>query len=292
MSGTTSPTTPPPTRPAGLTPWVGRLLVVNATVALLLLTVLTAPAVQEVLRFESAGAVRRPWSYLSHMFVHGGLLPLALNLVLLNALGPALERRMGGGRFLLFYLYCGVATALFALGLAPFMTAAPLAGGTGAVLGVALAHAMLWPDAEVSLAPLPGRVGSKTLVFVVVVADLLAALAGERTLAHPAHLGGLAAAYIFLRVEQLGRQMRRPLTTPPPRRIILEPITVARKRPAEARPAPAPAARPEPRETGGGEPDELDRVLDKISASGIESLTVEERRFLADAAEKKRREVQ
>jgi hypothetical protein len=52
---------------------------------------------------------------------------------------------------------------------------------------------------------------------------------------------------------------------------------------------PAPTRQEAPETTP---PEELDRVLDKISASGLESLTAEERRFLDEAAQRKRREVQ
>src|ERR1041384_7020162 len=110
----------------GITPWVGRLMVVNATVLLLLQTVFTAPAFVDLLQFAPAQAATRPWTFLSYMFVHGGLLHLAGNMLLLFVFGPPVERRMGGGAFLLYYLYCGVGAAAFALGLAPPPPGRPL----------------------------------------------------------------------------------------------------------------------------------------------------------------------
>jgi membrane associated rhomboid family serine protease len=262
-------------------------MVVNTAVVVLLLTVLTAPAVTAVLQFEPGAALRRPWTFVSYMVAHAGVLHLALNLVLLNAVGPAVERRLGGRGFLLFYVYCGVGAALFAAGLSPLTDIPPMIGASGAVLGVVLAFAMFWPDAEITLLPLPVNVSAKSLLFVLIALDLVLALAREAGIAHLGHLGGLAAAYVFLRLQTLTHRAARKPPAAPTRRAVLAPISASQGRPVELRPA---AARQEAPETIS--PEELDRVLDKISASGLESLTAEERRFLDEAAQRKRREVQ
>ena len=277
----------PPAEPERPTPWVGRLMVLNTVVVVLLLTVLTAPAVTAVLQFEPESAIRRPWTFFSYMLAHSGLLPLAVNLVLLNAVGPSVERRLGSRAFILFYVYCGVGAALFAAGLSPILDIPPMLGASGAVLGVALAFAMFWPDAEIALFPLPLKVSAKSLLFVLIALDLVLALAREAGIAHLGHLGGLAAAYVFLRLQTATRRVVRKPPAAPTRRAVLAPISASQGRPVELRPA---AARQEAPETPS--PEELDRVLDKISASGLESLTPEERRFLDEAAQRKRREVQ
>lgn len=271
-----------------LTPWVGRLMVLQAAILVLLLTVVTAPSVFQSLEFGPDVALRRPWTFASYLFAHAGVLPLALNLLLLNAVGPSLERRMGGREFVLFFLYCGIGAAAFALGLTSFMDVPPMSGAGGAVLGATLAFALTWPDSEVSLAPLPIRLNSKTLVFGAGTLILVLAVAGQTRVAHLGFLGGPLAAYLFLRIQAMSRRaVRRPPAAPPPRRAVLAPISVGQSRPVEMRPA---ATHPEPREESS--PEELNRLLDKISASGLESLTAEERRFLDEAAERKRREVQ
>lgn len=276
-----------PLEPQRLTPWVGRLMVVNTAVVVVLLTVLTAPAVTAVLQFDAGAALRRPWTLVSYMVAHAGVLHLALNLVLLNAVGPSVERRLGGRGFLLFYFYCGIGAALFAAGLSPLIDIPPMIGASGAILGLVLAFAMFWPEAEITLLPLPVKVSAKSLLFVLVALDLVLALAREAGIAHLGHLGGLAAAYLFLRVQTLTHRAVRKPPAAPTRRAVLAPISASQGRPVELRPA---AARQEAPETIS--PEELDRVLDKISASGLESLTAEERRFLDEAAQRKRREVQ
>jgi membrane associated rhomboid family serine protease len=268
----------------GITPWVGRLMVVNATVLLLLQTVFTAPAFVDALQFAPAQAAARPWTFLSYMFVHGGLPHLAGNMLLLFVFGPPVERRMGGGAFLLYYLYCGVGAAAFALGLAPLTPVHPVIGASGAVLGVALAFAMAQPDAELALFPLPLKVSARTLVVLLAGADLVLALWIDDGVARLAHLGGLASGYLFIRLRSFrGRRTEREPKAVE-RRAVMAPIPVRQAGTATmARPAMTRGERSEEYPAA-----EVDRVLDKISAQGIQSLTPEERRFLHEASRRKR----
>src|SRR5215210_4915884 len=121
-----------------MTPWVGRLIIANAVVLLLLLTVLTSPELRGALAFAPGHAFDRPWTFVSYMFVHAGLLHLLFDSLMLFAFGPAVESRMGGPAFLLYYLYCGVGAAVFALALSGLMDVRPFVGASGAVLGVTL----------------------------------------------------------------------------------------------------------------------------------------------------------
>src|SRR5678815_4282118 len=87
-----------------LTPWVGRIMVANAVVLLLLTTVFTAPVFQDLLELLPSRSAGRPWTFLTYMFVHGGLVHLAVNMLLLFVFGPPVERRMGSRAFALYYL--------------------------------------------------------------------------------------------------------------------------------------------------------------------------------------------
>jgi membrane associated rhomboid family serine protease len=269
------------------TPVVGRVMVANAAVFLVLRTILTAPVFIGVLQFAAPRAIDRPWTFVSYMFVHTGLFHLGVNMLALYVFGPALERRMGGRGFLVYYLYCGVGAALFCLGLAALLPAPvlPFIGASGAMLGLALAYAMLWPDEEMSLFPLPLRLSARAVATLLAGAALLLPLAADGSAVHLANLGGLASGYLFFRIRALrdSRIHREPKA--PTRRAVLTPITVRQGSPAvQMRPA---LAAPEPTAEPG--PEALDRVLDKISAFGLESLTPEERRFLDEVAERKRK---
>jgi membrane associated rhomboid family serine protease len=92
---------------------------------------------------------KRPFvSVLTAMFLHGGWLHLAGNLLFLYVFGNNVEDRLGRVRFLLFYLACGVvATYGFAL---PFAgSTQPLVGASGAIAGVLGAYLVLFPRARV-----------------------------------------------------------------------------------------------------------------------------------------------
>jgi membrane associated rhomboid family serine protease len=279
---------PPEVQQPRLTPWVGRLLVANVVVALLLRTVFTDPSFVDTLQFRPGAALHRPWTFFTAMFVHAGILHTVGNLLLLFAFGPAVERKLGSRAFLLFYLYCGVGSAFFALGLSSFMTLPPMVGATGAILGVGFAFAVAWPDAELDLFPLPLRsVTAKSLVLFLAGLNLILALWLDGGIGHLGYLGGLAAGYIFFRIQ--GIVSRRTRTEPKAisRRPVMTPMPVRQGSPAvEMRPALSRPDLTEPREEFS--PEEVDRVLDKISASGLESLTVEERRFLDEVSKRKR----
>lgn len=271
-------------------PVVGRLMVVNIAAFLVLQTVLTSPAFLDVLRFAPGRALERPWTFVTYMFAHAGLLPLGVNLLALFVFGPALERRMGGRDLFLYYLYCGLGAAFFWLGLGALLPAPvpSFIGASGAVLGLALAYARAWPDQEISLFPLPLRLSARALVSLLAVAAMVLPLAVDGGIAHLANLGGLASGYLFFRIQALRDSRTRRVPHTPTRRAVMAPIAVRHGSPAaEIRPAlGVPEPRPEP------SPDALDRVLDKISASGLESLTPEERHFLDEIALRKRNGLQ
>ena len=273
-----------------LTPWVGRLIIANAVVLLLLMTVFTSPALQEALRFAPGDALRRPWTFVTYMFVHAGLLHLLGNMIMLFVFGSAVEHRLGGRAFILYYLYCGIGAAVLSLLLSGIMASAsaPIVGASGAVLGVGVAFAMLWPDAELLVFPLPFPVKARTFILFLVGLDIVfSQITPQDGIAHLAHVGGAAFGYLFFRLHALSRRSPHP----PPRaveRVVMvqsgsadaeterrtPPVPIRQRRRAESDPVAA----------------EVDRVLDKISEQGIASLTAAERRFLDEVSRQKKQE--
>ena len=269
-----------------LTPWVGRLMLANAVLLVLFQTVLTAPLFRSLLGFAPAEALQRPWTFVSYMFVQGGVLQLAANLLLLFVFGPAVERRMGSRAFVLYYLYCGVGAAAFALGINSFLHTPPMFGATGAAFGIALAFAFPDPDAKARLYPFEIHPSARAFLAVLAGANVLLALSLPDGAAHLGYLGGLLAGYALFRIRSLAGQGSRKEPRSIARRAVMTPIPVRQGGTiTEVRPA---LARPEPPEEYPAE--EVDRVLDKISAFGIHSLTVEERRFLDEVSKRKRKD--
>lgn len=89
------------------------------------------------------------------MFVHGGFAHLAGNMLFLWIFGDNVEDRMGHGRFLTFYLLCGVVAAMSQVVLDPD-SVVPMVGASGAIAGVMGAYLVLYPRSRVlMLFPFP-----------------------------------------------------------------------------------------------------------------------------------------
>jgi len=267
----------------GMTPWVRRLLVANLLVFLCQKTVLVDPRFQAIFGFEPLFAAARPWTFVTYMFLHGGLLHLAFNMLALFMFGPPVEERMGGRSFLTYFGLCGLGGAAFSFLLMQVRPVDhPIVGASAAIYGVLLAFAWAWPDRPIYVFPFPAPIPAKWLVtFAVVISLVLALLDLSSGVAHLAHLGGFATGYLYLkaadwRLAQAEQQVRR--TVQPS--VVVQPARTAGGGDARRKRRPAPE-----RDTAAAE---IDRVLDKISARGIESLMPAERKFLSETSRKMR----
>ena len=91
---------------------------------------------------------------LTSMFLHGGIMHVAGNMLYLWIFGDNVEDRMGHGRFLVFYLLCGTAAALAQTITQPD-SVVPMVGASGAIAGVMGAYFVLYPKSRiVTLVPL------------------------------------------------------------------------------------------------------------------------------------------
>jgi rhomboid family protein len=269
-----------------LTPWVGRLIIANAVVLLLLMTVFTSPLVRQALEFNPGHALDRPWTFVSYLFVHAGLLHLLLNMLGLFVFGVPVEHRMGSRAFILYYLYCGIGGAVLSVALSSVLPSGTIIGASGAILGVGVAFAMLWPDAELFIFPLPMPIKARTFILIAVGLDIIfSQLTPNDGVAHLAHLGGAGFGYLFFRLQALSR--RHP--HPPPRAVERVVMVQSGSSEPEQRTPPAPMRQ---RRRADADPvaAEVDRVLDKISEQGIGSLTPAERRFLDEVSKQKKQE--
>lgn len=136
----------------------------------------------------------RPWQVVTYGFLHGGFFHLLFNMMGLYFFGPVLEQRWGRTRFLVYYAVCLVGAALVQLAVAAMMgTGGPVVGASGAVLGVLLAFAVLYPDEKIYF-NLFIPIKAKYFVPLYALIDLYAGLSGANTgIAHFAHLGGMLA---------------------------------------------------------------------------------------------------
>jgi len=134
--------------PSRTTPYVTvSLVVINAAVFLYQLSL--GEAVDEFVFTHGLVPAFFSWpSVLSSMFLHGGFLHVAGNMLYLWIFGDNVEDRMGHGRFLVFYLLCGIAAALGQTVTAPD-SQVPMVGASGAVAGVMGAYFVLYPHSRI-----------------------------------------------------------------------------------------------------------------------------------------------
>src|SRR5438309_9229136 len=110
------------------------------------------------------------------MFLRGGPLHLAFNLLALYVFGPEVEERMGGGPFLGYCLLCGLGGAALSFLLMQFRPVELVIGASAAVYGVMLAFAWAWPNQPIYVFPFPEPIAAKWLVTFAVGISLVLAL--------------------------------------------------------------------------------------------------------------------
>jgi membrane associated rhomboid family serine protease len=258
-----------------MTPWVKRLLIANFGIFLIQGLGIIPPGVWRSLTFQVPGFLTAPWSFFTYMFMHANFMHVFGNMLILFFFGPPLENKFGSAYFIKYYILCGLSGAV----LAPlFVGGQPtsLLGASGAVFGLLLAFAMNWPDAQIYLYflfPVP----AKWFVGVLGVITLFATVRGSGGgVAHWAHLGGMATGFVMLRWgDRIGSTFRGAFFRQKRSHVRVEPGGAAKAR--KKRPS---ATRRGRKGVDGDSLDEVDRILDKIRESGMDSLSDKERSFL------------
>ena len=254
-----------------LTPWVKRLLIAN--VAVFLITMVDQEFFFSWFAFAPSEVLARPWGAVTYMFLHGDLMHLFVNMLVLFFFGPPLEARWGSTEFIKFYLICGFG----GVALSFVFASASIVGASAAIYGLMLAFAMNWPEAPIYIWGI-FPVKAKWLVAVLFVVSLMSAFGGGGgNIAHFAHLGGIITGFLYLKSDwRPGEVKGGKRSGIRVRRMAIVPREDSKKEEASRgeKPAPELTTREE------SMLDEVDRILDKISAEGMTSLTNEERRIL------------
>jgi membrane associated rhomboid family serine protease len=149
------------------------------------------------------------WTVLTSMFTHGSWLHLLGNMLFLWVFGNNIEDAMGHGRFVVFYLLCGVAAAATQVFVSPH-SIVPMVGASGAISGVLGAYLLLYPRVRVhTLIVLPIYITSVALPAYVMLGywALLQLVGGLGSLtalekggvAFFAHIGGFLTGLVLIR---------------------------------------------------------------------------------------------
>ena len=187
------------------------------------------------------------WQIITHMFMHGGFMHIAFNMLTLASFGPVLERFLGDKKFLILYFLSGLgafvlfnlwelfqlyqdAKPMIAEGYAfsdilygnfgeiprnleeSAMSVAeilktPMVGASGAIFGVVAAFATLYPNAEMMIMFIPFPIKAKVLLPIVIIGSIFLGFNNYGGIAHFAHIGGALVG--FLLVKYWGRNRYR-----------------------------------------------------------------------------------
>lgn len=211
------------------------------------------------------------WQFLTFQFLHANRWHFVGNMLALFFLGRMVESMIGGKRFLSLYIACGFVGGGFQtiLGLMfPNVFGLPVVGASAGVFGLLAALAALAPEVEMLLLfVLPVKIKYVALVGAIV-AVFYIVVPAEIGVAHAAHLGGMAMGWFFVRKILQGDWSRLGGVLRP----------AEKRQPSQLKNTSA----DEGAESGYSE-EQINAILDKISAQGIQSLNRREREILESA---------
>ena len=147
------------------------------------------------------GAVKNflVWQIFTYMFLHGGFTHLLFNMLTLWFFGTQLEREWGTRRFLKYYFLCGMAAGVCVLVANLLTHDVPTIGASGAIFGVLVAFAVLYPNQTVLMNFL-FPIKAKYMVMIYAAIELLLTIRpGQSGISTIAHLGGMAFGYVYLK---------------------------------------------------------------------------------------------
>jgi membrane associated rhomboid family serine protease len=219
---------------ANLTPVVKNLLIINV---IFFIATYVLSHVFDMQRWLSVYYFNSPyfrlWQIISYMFMHGGIAHIFFNMFALFMFGPILEYSVGPKRFLNLYFICGIGAIIFQWvvqaiqihGITGGITIShpelessytaygpiaqklfdiyniPILGASGAIFGLLVAFAMLYPNMEMMLFFIPVPIKAKYLIPVYILLELWLGIGqyGSDNVAHFAHLGGALFGFIVVK---------------------------------------------------------------------------------------------
>jgi membrane associated rhomboid family serine protease len=264
------------------------LIVANIAAFFVQNVLLSRPVVNEYLALSVSGLKHGYlWQLLSFQFLHSGIWHLIFNCLAIFWFGRSVEEAVGRKSFTMLYFASGIIGGLFQsiYMMLLHQDATAVVGASAGASGLIAAFAVLFPDTLILLMfvlPMP----AKFLLLIEFVLSIAGMWPNSRFfdpgIAHAAHLGGMICGVLFVRYAvhwrfrwpQLNRARPQPL-----RRLVKVPT----HKPAWGQNAQR-ADDDLPAEEFLSK--EVDPILDKISAHGIQSLTERERRVLEKARAK------
>lgn len=237
----------------------------------------------------------QPWSLISYMFLHTGFMHILMNMIVLYIFGKLLLGYLGDRQVLPIYILGGIAGAVLYMVIFTISPAfqnisgSHMLGASAGVMAVMLAMCTMQPNYQIVLFFI-GAVQIKYIAAVFILIDLLK-IFQENPGGHIAHLGGALFGYIYIKQLQQGKDLGDGLNKmidflvtvfkPGPKK----PKVVYRNEKKQAQTRAANNGKMN-KSNKNMDPDvqaKIDAILDKISESGYNSLSKEEKDFLFKA---------
>lgn len=245
---------------------------------------------------SSAENLYQPWRLVTYMFLHGGGFHILFNMLWLWWMGRPVEDTLGPRNFTVLYLGSGIGGGLIHILLAGVFASAPTIGASGAVFGMMVVFAMLFPYQQIMLLFLP-PIQARYLVAGLIVLDILFLNAGDN-IARVVHLGGALWGYLLMKGYHRGYNYDAWVGSIVNRYagLFSSSSGSGASRSGSGGRAAGRARNPNMRivtdaeiieEIDESEQSEMDRILDKISKDGYSSLSAEEKRILFELSKKK-----
>jgi membrane associated rhomboid family serine protease len=238
-----------------------------------------------------------PWQVVTYQFLHQGFGHIFFNMFALWMFGMELEHTWGTKRFITYYLLSGIGAGIAHLLVGYFFpgSAGSVVGASGAINGILIGFAMMFPNRPIMMFPFFIPIPAKFLILIFIAIDLISGLTGSSSgVAHFAHLGGGLTGFLLLKFgdklgvyslsdkvtgmfSKRGQQVSAPARRSPLRMVHQEERT--------------------PKRTASGErtydfegeeitQSQVDEILDKINQVGYQALTAREKNILFEVSKR------
>ena len=226
-------------------------------------------------------ALTQPWRFVTYMFVHGSGFHLLFNMLWLWWMGRAVEEGLGPRTFSVVYFGAGIGGAFFHIALSFLYGTSIVIGASGAVFGIMVAFAYMYPRVPIMLLFLP-PIEARFVVAALIALDALFLGAGDGV-ARLVHLGGAGIGYLLVRAHYRGLDLSKFVR--PIERIWNPQMSSGKGRKKKSRNSKMYSVSDVEIVEESNE-SELDAILEKISKEGYDGLTAEEKRKLFELSKR------
>src|SRR5699024_9934345 len=220
-------------------------------------------------------ALFQPWRMVTYMFLHGGAFHLIFNMLWLWWMGRAVEEHLGPRTFTVIYMGAGIGGALLDILFAQILGFNFVIGASGAVYGIMVAFAMLFPTMPIMLILLP-PIQARYVVAGLIALDVLL-LGSQDGTARIVHLGGAGIGYLLMKAQMQGSDLGKWIL---PVEQFWYRLKGSYQKPESKTKNKNMYSVSDVEIVDETDQSELDQILEKISEKGYDGLTKEEKKKL------------